>query len=93
MVKLDDDDAVFVFQFFFISLLVYVFSLQVFYAFFLFIKKIIINISSRLDPTDLIEFNWWVNLSWFWKVIIFLLVVILFNIYWWLFVFEVPTPT
>ena len=39
------------------------------------------------------QFNWWVNLSQFWKVIIFLLVVLLFNIYWWMFVFEVPTPT
>ena len=36
------------------------------------------------------QFNWWVNLSSFWKVTILLLVGLLFNIYWWVFVFEVP---
>jgi hypothetical protein len=39
------------------------------------------------------QFNWWVNLSSFWKVTILLLVGLLFNIYWWVFVFEVPPPS
>ena len=97
---------------FLVVLLVYVFSLQVFYAFFVFIQYVSTNISRKLafrnmtdeqiaevkqevekNPFKKNRFNWWVNLGSFWQVAILGLVVLLLNIYWWVFVFEVPTPS
>ena len=45
------------------------------------------------NPFKKNRFNWWVNLGSFWQVAILGLVVLLFNIYWWVFVFEVPGVT
>jgi hypothetical protein len=101
------EDVGLVIVMFLVLLLVYVFSLQVFYAFFVFIQYVSTDISRKLAFGNMTDeqiaevkqeveknrFNWWVNLGSFWQVAILGLVVLLLNIYWWVFVFEVPTPS